>query len=339
MSTSPSQGSSSPPPLIPSNSAFSEPGRLWTQSKRPLSISQVEQPVKARRLEDVSSTDLELTQTQDDRSIESAVNTLRMQRLEEYEQPVFITPMGKPSLQAPDDTLFLLTEKVKDFLSSDSQVMLILGDSGAGKSTFNLHLEYELWKEYKSGNHIPLFINLPALRQPERELVAEQLRTNNFTDDQIRELKKHRHFMLICDGYDESQLTSNLHTTNLLNRSGQWEVKLLITCRTQYLGPDYRGRFVPSAAGKYNCAADNLFMEAVIAPFSKEQIKDYVERYVRLEPRIWVTKDYMDKLEAIPNLMDLVKNPFLLTLCLEALPNVVKGKSNLSRLRITRVQL
>ncbi|OAQ24648.1 WD40 repeat-like protein [Linnemannia elongata AG-77] len=47
----------------------------------------------------------------------------------------------------------------------------------------------------------------------------------------------------------------------------------------------------------------------------------------------------MDKLETIPNLMDLVKNPFLLTLCLEALPDVVQGKSDLSRLRVTRVQL
>ncbi|KAG9064487.1 hypothetical protein KI688_003677 [Linnemannia hyalina] len=37
--------------------------------------------------------------------------------------------------------------------------------------------------------------------------------------------------------------------------------------------------------------------------------------------------------------MDLVKNPFLLTLCLEALPDAVKGKSDLSRLRVTRVQL
>ncbi|KAG0292992.1 hypothetical protein BGZ96_003448 [Linnemannia gamsii] len=47
----------------------------------------------------------------------------------------------------------------------------------------------------------------------------------------------------------------------------------------------------------------------------------------------------MDKMEAIPNLMDLVKNPFLLTLCLEALPNIVEGKTDLSQLRVTRVQL
>ncbi|KAG0249284.1 hypothetical protein BGZ95_007603, partial [Linnemannia exigua] len=44
---------------------------------------------------------------------------------------------------------------------------------------------------------------------------------------------------------------------------------------------------------------------AVIAPFSKEQIENYVEQYVPLEPRTWRTEDYMDRLTTIPNLLDL----------------------------------
>lgn len=328
---------STPPPSRPSNSASSDSRKLIRTRKRPL--SQVQQLVKISRMKSASSAYDWLIQVQDSQKIESTLRSLKKQRLSEYKQPVYIDPMAKPTLQAADDKLFPLMDKVKAFLAGDTQVVLVLGDSGAGKSTFNRYLEHELWKEYKSGGRIPLFINLPALERPERELVAEQLRTYDFTGDQICELKKHRQFILICDGYDESQLTSNLHTTNLLNRSGQWDVKLLITCRTQYLGPDYRGRFVPNAAGMYNRAADDLFMEAVITPFSKEQIEDYVERYLSHEPRTWVKDDYMDKLETIPNLMDLVRNPFLLTLCLEALPDVVKGKSDLSRLRVTRVQL
>ncbi|KAG0284425.1 hypothetical protein BGZ96_011204 [Linnemannia gamsii] len=260
-----------------------------------------------------------------------------MQRLSEYEQPVYIPPMAKPNLQAKDDTLFPLMKKVKDFLANDCQV--ILGDSGAGKSTFNRHLEHELWKAYSTGERIPLFINLPALDRPEKELIAEQLRTYMFSKEQIQELEQYRQFVLICDGYDESQLTSNLHTTNLLNRSGKRDAKLLITCRTQHLGPDYWIPFVPEAVGKYHQAADDLFMEAVITPFSKEQIEVYIEQYIPLEPRTWVKADYMVKLKAIRNFMDLVKNPFLLTLCLEALPNVVQGKPDLSKLRVTRVQL
>ncbi|KAF9127054.1 WD_REPEATS_REGION domain-containing protein [Mortierella sp. 14UC] len=217
--------------------------------------------------------------------------------------------------------------------------MLILGDSGGGKSTFNRYLEYVLWQRYTYGERIPLFSNLPALERPEKNLVAEQLRTLDISEDQMRELKRHRQLVLICDGYDESQLMTNLHTTNAFNQTGQWKVKLLVTCRTQYLGPDYRDRFVPKVTDQYYHVASDLFQEAVIAPFSKAQIELYVEKYVPLEPRTWVKADYMEKLTIIPNLMGLVKNPFLLTLALEALPMVVEGKTDLSTLRLTRIAL
>ncbi|KAF9132334.1 hypothetical protein BGW39_000355 [Mortierella sp. 14UC] len=271
--------------------------------------------------------------------VEDALHRLRTHRLEDYTQAVYIDPLAKPNLQAPDNQVFSLMNKVQEFIASDGQVMLILGDSGAGKSTFNRYLEHQMWEVYKTGDRIPLYINLPALDRPEKDLVGEQLRVFDMPENVIWELKQHRQFLLICDGYDESQLTSNLHTTNLLNRPGQWNAKLLVTCRTQYLGPDYRDRFAPKVTGQYQRIANELFHEAVVAPFSKKQIELYVEKYVPLEPRTWVTKDYMDRLTTIPNLMDLVKNPFLLTLALESLPMVVEGKTNLSRIRVTRVQL
>ncbi|KAF9539608.1 hypothetical protein EC957_005194 [Mortierella hygrophila] len=280
-----------------------------------------------------------LAQVHEIPKLEHDLHDLKSARIADYKQAVYIDPMAKLNLQDTDDNLFPLMDKVRDFIAGDTQVMLILGDSGSGKSTFNRHLEHKLWQEYKAGGRIPLFINLPSLERPERDLVGEQLRTYSFLDDQIRELKLHRQFALICDGYDESQLTSNLHTTNFFNQYGQWDVKLLITCRMQYLGPDYRSRFEPKAVDRYTHATNDLFQQAIMTPFSREQIEDYVEHYVPLEPRTWVKKDYMDKLEAIPNLMDLVRNPFLLTLSLEALPTVVQGKIDLSRLRVTRVEL
>ncbi|KAG9065468.1 hypothetical protein KI688_001751 [Linnemannia hyalina] len=271
--------------------------------------------------------------------LEYELHKFRLQRLEEAKLPVYIAPMAKANLQARDDELFPLKEKVQEFLASNRQVMLILGDSGAGKSTFNKHLESELLRTYTRSGSIPLSINLPAIYQPDRDLIGEHLRTNNFSEGQIQEMKQYCQFVLICDGYDESQLTVNLHTSNLFNRPGQWNVKMVISCRTQYLGQDYRCRFIPDGTGHYTRQATELFQEAVIAPFSKEQIKDYVEQYVPLEPRTWTTKDYMDRLTTIPNLMDIVKNPFLLSLSLEALPGVTEGKQDLSAIKITRVEL
>ncbi|KAF9281249.1 hypothetical protein BGZ88_011726, partial [Linnemannia elongata] len=279
-----------------------------------------------------------LAKVQNIQYLEYELHRFQLQRLDEAKLPVYISPMAKANLQARDDDLFPLKEKVQGFLASDRQVMLILGDSGAGKSTFNKHLEFELLHTYTHGGPIPLFINLPAIDRPDKDLIGEHLRTNNFSEAQIQEMKQYRQFVLICDGYDESQLTTNLHTTNLFNRPSQWKVKMVISCRTQFLGQEYRSRFMPEGSSHYTRQATDLFHEAVIAPFTKEQIKDYVEQYVPLEPRTWTTKDYMDKLTTIPNLMDLVKNPFLLSLSLEALPGVTEGHQDLSAIKITRVQ-
>ncbi|KAG0077622.1 hypothetical protein BGZ90_006840 [Linnemannia elongata] len=277
--------------------------------------------------------------TQAPPTLEGVVSFLRTQRLADYKQAVYIPPLAKSSLLAPDETSLPLMEKVEEFLTGDGQVMLVLGDSGAGKSTFNRHLELRLWQDYKTGGPIPLFVNLPALDRPEKDLVAEHLGRLGFSEELIWDLKQTRQFVLICDGYDESQLTCNLHTTNLLNQSGQWSAKLVITCRTQYLGQNYRDRFEPQGGSHYDLSAPELFRESVIAQFSKDQIEEYVARYISLEPRTWTKKDYIDRLTTIPGLIGLVKNPFLLSLALGALPAVVEGKDDLSRVRVNRVQL
>ncbi|KAF9994264.1 hypothetical protein BGZ80_007876, partial [Entomortierella chlamydospora] len=117
---------------------------------------------------------------------------------------------------------FDLATKVQKFLASDRKVFLVLGDSGAGKSTFNRALEINLWDDYQANGRIPLFIHLPEIDKPEQDLIDKHLRKAKFTDTQILELKAHREFIMICDGYDESQQTRNLYMSNQLNRPGGW---------------------------------------------------------------------------------------------------------------------
>ncbi|KAG0309424.1 hypothetical protein BGZ98_002612 [Dissophora globulifera] len=279
--------------------------------------------------------------------IEYELHKLRAQRLQEYSQAVYIPPQAKASLQASNKDTLPLMEKVTNFLDSEQQVFLVLGDSGAGKSTFSRHLEHELWKKYEKDGRIPLFINLPAINEPYQDMIDKQLRIHNFSNEAIKEMKEHRQIILICDGYDETQSRINLHTANMLNRKGQADTKMVISCRTTHLGQDYRDQFQPQRSDRYSATAANLYTEAVIVPFSSDQIEDYVDQLVR-DPEAhkllsdnpqWSTEDYMNKLKSIPNLMELVKNPFLLTLSLRALPGVVKDAADLANIKVTRLTL
>ncbi|KAG0343928.1 hypothetical protein BG005_002117, partial [Podila minutissima] len=279
--------------------------------------------------------------------VEHDLHKLKARRLQEYSQAVYIPPQAKANLQASDKNTSPLMEKVKQFLDSDQQVFLVLGDSGAGKSTFNRYLEHKLWKEYKQGGRIPLFINLPAVTESYKDIIAQQLRIHKFSEAKIKEIEEHRRMILICDGYDETQLKVNLHAANMLNQKEQADTRMIISCRSTYLGKEYRDLFEPQPSDWYTVTATNLYTEAVIVPFSSNQIEDYVDQFVR-HPEvhklfghkpIWSTKDYMNKLKSIPNLMELVKNPFLLTLSLRALPGVVKDAVDLANIKVTRLML
>ncbi|KAK3821885.1 MAG: WD40-repeat-containing domain protein [Benniella sp.] len=278
-----------------------------------------------------------IDRVQDRPDIERSIRVLRKQRTSDRYNAVYIPPQAKASLQAADDTHFPLMDKVKEFLASDQRVFLILGDSGAGKSTFTRELEFDLWQSYESNTgRIPLHINLPTINKPEHDMIAKKLRSGDFSEIQIREMKHRRKIILICDGYDECQQTHNLYMSNRLNQPGEWDVQMVICCRIEHLGSDYRDRFQPR--NRNQLSDSPLFQQAVFTPFSIDQIQDYVEQYVSIYKTRWQVKDYMDALDLTPSLKDLVRNPFLMTLSLEVLPQM-ESEQRLPSARITRVAL
>ncbi|KAK3806074.1 MAG: hypothetical protein J3Q66DRAFT_422177 [Benniella sp.] len=269
--------------------------------------------------------------------VEGHLRQLRKQLLTEQGIAVYIPPQAKAGLQASDESRFQLLDKVKEFLNSEQKVFLLLGDPGAGKSTFSRELHHELWDVYKKDGDIPLHINLPAIDKPEHDMIAKQLRKMELTEPQIRELKVHRKFVLICDGYDESQQTHNLYTTNRLNEPGEWTAKMIISCRTEYLGIDYRDRFQPGDRNHQSKSTE--FQEAVMTPFSEGQIDSYISEYVSVHQPLWEAKDYKQALDLIPSLKELVKNPFLMTLSLEVMPRMMDPGEHLSFTHVTKVGL
>jgi len=279
-----------------------------------------------------------LDRVQDRPAVESNLRVLKRQRTKERGKVVYIKPQAKSSLQDSDDARFPLMDKVKESLKNGQKVFLLLGDSGAGKSTFCRELESDLWKSYESKTgRIPLHINLLAIDKPETDMIAKQLKRDEFTEPQIRELKQYRKFILICDGY-ESQQAHNLYVSNRLNQTGEWDAQMVISCRSEYLGDDYRDRFQPRDHNKQSDSS--LFQEAIFMPFSTDEIQEYIKEYVSLKQHLrWCEKDYKQALENIPSLMDLVKNPFLMALSLDVLPSMVAPGQHLSIARISRVKL
>ncbi|CAO3565225.1 unnamed protein product [Mortierella alpina] len=248
--------------------------------------------------------------------VEYDLDKLRSRRLKNYNQTVYIPPQAKATLQVSDKEAVSLMQRVEDFLNSDGQVFLVLGDSGAGKSTFNRYLEHELWTAYKPGGPIPLFINLPAVAERYQDIIGAQLRIYNFPEAKTKELKENRKMILICDGYDETQLKVNLHSENMFNQEEQADIKMVISCRSTYLG---------------GTTAINFDL--------KRFVRDPEVHKLIGDSAVWGTENYMEKLRSIPNLMELVKNPFLLSLALRALPDVVKDARDITSIKVTRLTL
>ncbi|GJJ74943.1 hypothetical protein EMPS_07301 [Entomortierella parvispora] len=260
------------------------------------------------------------------------------------ERSIYVPPVAKANLQTSDDNGFLLMKKVNFFLQGEQKVFLLLGDAGAGKSTFFRHLEQQLWAKYTPGGAIPLFIDLPNIQSPETNLIQEHLsKTFGFSNETIQAMKESRDFLLICDGYDERKLNTNLYTSNRLRSPGHWGARLMLSCQTSYLGEEYEQWFKsrPELEG-----TDGLH-QACLVPFGKEEIGDVVQQYVserkrqqhRIEGTVWTVEMYQSTLLKNKSLIQLTKVPFHLFMALEALPRIVSGAENTSKIKVPLLTL
>ncbi len=215
------------------------------------------------------------------------------------------------------------------------KVLLLLGDTGSGKSLFCQDLITRLWQNYKPGNPISLFISLARLQDPIDNAIEETLTNYGFTLEHIATLKKEQQFIFVLDGYDEIHQFKNLYVTNKLN---EWNARTIITCRSQYLYylSDTDKHFMPFHGEKRQ---PHLLQQFYVAPFSEKEIVAYVQQYEKLNGQTVAAdlKDHKSDMKSaeapksvlyqqlvnIPGLQTLITTPFLLHLAVEALPDIL----------------
>ncbi len=229
---------------------------------------------------------------------------------------------------------FDLDQELRNFLKSEKKVLLLLGESGSGKSLFGQTLVMKVASEYRRTEIVPLFISLPRLLKPRQTLIEETFAQHNIPLDTVDLLKKTHTFLLVLDAYDEAHLQTNLYVDNRLD---QWPGKIIISCRTSYLTniPNYLQYFVPFIGEKSQAA---LFREIHMAPFSPKQITSYIQQYLGVKQKEiqeeiaqnadlgqeWIDpKTYETWIDQIPGLRVLVQTPFLLKITMEVLPSIV----------------
>ncbi|KAF9899269.1 hypothetical protein EC991_009216, partial [Linnemannia zychae] len=257
------------------------------------------------------------------------VSLMRRQCLEDEPPHNYIPALGKPSLDAPDFSAAPLLSTAMGFVDGMRLVMLLIGESGSGKTSFLKYLERHLWEKYEGINSpIPIYASLSTIDQPESNLLKKVLKSRGFDSEQISTLKdNNRQFILLCDGYDEARSQDNLYDKNEFGSRGRGHVKMIIACRSSVLAKDSDVRFQPTSNSHYDHGTLNLFQKVAMAPFTRAMIRDYVKKYAdhQLEnspdiPHVWSAQEYMEVLSDIPCMMELVENPYILFSVLEQLP-------------------
>ncbi len=235
---------------------------------------------------------------------------------------------------------FNLEEAVTAFLAqrNDSgrktQVLLLRGEAGSGKSTFNRQLARRLWQEYGAASTsdalpIPLYISLSTVKEPNENLMVQYLMKNHgFSLKQIEALRKSQRFILILDGYDEiAPEQRNLYADEQLDK---WDAKIIVSSRPEYLTEGYQNTLQPRGYSRSP-------LEYQLVPFSEQEVDTYIEQYVKHTKDMhiqWKAQDYKDALKRIPNVKELLGTPFLLKMALKVLPTLGDATFSLTRVKL-----
>ena len=230
---------------------------------------------------------------------------------------------------------------VRDWLTDDeNNVLFILGDYGAGKTSFLRHFTYNLLSSSENGGTdtgpVPILI---PLREYREALNVRQVITDTLLNEygvRLSSFQTFEHFcslgraLLLLDGFDEmaarSDQASLFDCLSQIFILAQMNVKVVVTCRANFFRSHYQllellREFVIELPKHGSPGVDTRPLGrhggiVTIMPLTPSQIRSFIER--RLPGEV---DAYLDKIAAIHDLSDLCTRPVLLDMILSTLPS------------------
>ncbi|CAG8614522.1 18400_t:CDS:2 [Gigaspora margarita] len=115
--------------------------------------------------------------------------------------------------------------------------------------------------------------------------------------------------------------TFNRHLARRLCDEWEWKnVKIIISCRPEYLGKEYKKPFLPKNDEK-------MFQELTIVPFSQTEIEQYIRNYANKNRSLSLEEDTYKSLMS-QEIKEWISNPILLKITLEVLPDLIRQDRN-----------
>lgn len=223
--------------------------------------------------------------------------------------------------------------------------LVVTGLSGSGKTLWGQQLVLSLWHSEFANTTIPLWIPLLSIRDPFQSLLRSYLIWLNeeqcfgpgesLTDAEIAKILD-TPLLLVLDGYDELSTHVNLYTTNGFNSNPN--IQAIFTCRTE-AKPEYLNRF---GANHSTFTVTEYRLNALRHDRTHSQISEYIQKFVTYRAlaktsvssshegtasEAWNLETYLRHIQAIPELDELISNPFTLAIVVHELPMIVAEQS------------
>jgi WD40 repeat protein/TPR repeat protein len=237
----------------------------------------------------------------------------------------YLPAFGLHDEQSPLESRFNLRAHLETFLvNPQAKTVVVLGCAGSGKSLFALQtfkLYQDAWQDYRnySGplpSFLPIYIPLRAYGQQPEHCLSEALKQhyalNDLDIEALRQgLEQDQQILFIADGYDELGAGNR---PNVSQQLADWpHAKLLVISRPELFDLEH--------SVKQSLAPVVGTLEVVyVSPFVPEEIKKYIQEH---EGSTKDAKTYQT-LQGLPGMMSILDNPFLLTLVLQSLPELLK---------------